>query len=151
MPAVPQVAQPTPIDKENIEPLPEDDQEGCFKAVTDEDTDKFLRDNINKNTNYKTKSDMDIFTDWLRSNMEFRDVTDIPAIELDSLLARFYLRIYDLYDLFSLNDKIYVELSLPLKHERLENNSSIYCKKHVMRYKTNFPQISENFIKYTVQ
>jgi hypothetical protein len=100
VPAVPQVAQPTPIDKENIEPLPEDDQEGCFKAVTDEDTDKFLRDNINKNTNYKTKSDMDIFTDWLRSNMEFRDVTDIPAIELDSLLARFYLGIYDLYDVF---------------------------------------------------
>jgi hypothetical protein len=43
---------------------------------------------------------------WLRSNMEFRNVTDIPAVELDSLLARFYLGIYDLYDLFSLNVKI---------------------------------------------
>ena len=68
-------------------------KEGRFKAVTDEDTDQFLRDNINNNTNYKTKSNMDIFTDWLRSNMEFRDVTDIPAVELDSLLARFYLGI----------------------------------------------------------
>ena len=123
VPAVPQVAQPTPIDKENIEPLSEDAQEGRFKAVAEEDTDQFLRDNINKNTNYKTKSDMKIFTDWLRtqivyffftrnkclwlrSNMEFRDVTDIPAVELDSLLARFYLGIYDLYDLFSLNVKI---------------------------------------------
>jgi hypothetical protein len=33
-------------------------------------------------------------------------VTNIPAVELDSLLARFYLGIYDLYDLFSLNVKI---------------------------------------------
>jgi hypothetical protein len=28
--------------------------------------------------------------------MEFRDVTDIPAVELDSLLARCYLGIYEL-------------------------------------------------------
>jgi hypothetical protein len=43
--------------------------------------------------------------------MEFRDVTDIPAVELDSLLARFYLGIYDLYDLFSLNTNIiYISL-----------------------------------------
>jgi uncharacterized protein YueI len=41
------------IDKENIEPLPEDVQEGRFKVVTDEDTDQILRDNMNKNTNYK--------------------------------------------------------------------------------------------------
>jgi hypothetical protein len=67
VPAVPQVAQLTPIDKENIEPLSEDAQEGRFKAVAEEDTDQFLRDNINKNTNYKTKSDMKIFTDWLRT------------------------------------------------------------------------------------
>ena len=38
--------------------------------------------------------------------MEFRDVTDIPAVELDSLLARIYLGIYDLYDLISLSAKI---------------------------------------------
>ena len=104
--AVPQVAQPTAIDKKNSEPLPDDAQEGRFKAVTDEDTDQFLRDNINNNTNYKTKSNMEMFTDWLRSNMEFRDVTDIPAVELDSLLARIYLGIYDLYDLISLSAKI---------------------------------------------
>ena len=111
MPAVPQVAQPTPIEKENIEPLPDDAQEGRFKVVTDEDTDQFMRENINKSTNNKTKSDMKIFTDWLRSNMELRDVTDFPVVELDSLLARFYLGIYDLYDLFSFNAKImYVSL-----------------------------------------
>jgi hypothetical protein len=111
VPAVPQVAQPTPIEKENIEPLPDDAQEGRFKVVTDEDTDQFMRENINKSTNNKTKSDMKIFTDWLRSNMELRDVTDFPVVELDSLLARFYLGIYDLYDLFSLNAKImYVSL-----------------------------------------
>jgi hypothetical protein len=58
--AVPQVAQPTAIDKKNSEPLPDDAQEGRFKAVTDEDTDQFLRDNINNNTNYKTKSNMSL-------------------------------------------------------------------------------------------
>jgi hypothetical protein len=63
VPAVPQVAQPTPIEKENIEPLPDDAQEGRFKVVTDEDTDQFMRENINKSTNNKTKSDMKIFTE----------------------------------------------------------------------------------------
>jgi hypothetical protein len=43
--------------------------------------------------------------------MELRDVKDIPAVELDSLLARFYLGIYDLYDLISLSAKImYISL-----------------------------------------
>ena len=63
-----------------------------FKTVTLEETDKFLEDNVNKNTSYKTKSDMKIFSDWLRVNNELREVKDIPALELDSLLARFYLR-----------------------------------------------------------
>ena len=78
VPAVPQVAQPTPIDKENIEPLSEDAQEGRFKAVAEEDTDQFLRDNINKNTNYKTKSDMKIFTDWLRTQALVSGKKNIP-------------------------------------------------------------------------
>jgi hypothetical protein len=78
VPAVPQVAQPTPIDKENIEPLSEDAQEGRFKAVAEEDTDQFLRDNINKNTNYKTKSDMKIFTDWLRTQALVSVKKNIP-------------------------------------------------------------------------
>jgi hypothetical protein len=78
VPAVPQVAQPTPIDKENNEPLSEDAQEGRFKAVAEEDTDQFLRDNINKNTNYKTKSDMTIFTDWLSTQALVSGKKNIP-------------------------------------------------------------------------
>ena len=78
VPAVPQVAQPTPIDKENIEPLSEDAQEGRFKAVAEEYTDQFLKDNINKNTNYKTKSDMTIFTDWLRTQALVSGKKNIP-------------------------------------------------------------------------
>lgn len=62
-----------------------------FIPVTTEDTDNFIASNRNKNTNYKTKSDMKIFNDWLLATEEYRDVTDIPAVELDSLLARFYL------------------------------------------------------------
>jgi hypothetical protein len=61
---------------ENIEPLSEDAQEGRFKAVAEEDTDQFLRDN--KNTNYKTKSDMKIFTDWLRTQALVSGRKNIP-------------------------------------------------------------------------
>ena len=78
VPAVPQVAQPTPIEKENIEPLPDDAQEDRFKVVTDEDTDQFMRENINKSTNNKTKSDMKIFTDWLRTQALVSGKKNIP-------------------------------------------------------------------------
>jgi len=49
-----------------------------------------------------------------------------------------------------LNENMCWIITPPLKNERLEINS-IYCKKHVMRFKTTFPQISENFIKYTMK
>jgi len=62
-----------------------------FPNVSLDDTDKFLLENINKNTMYKTKADVKIFKDWLMEAGEVRDFTSIPAPELDSYLARFYL------------------------------------------------------------
>ncbi|CAG2238265.1 unnamed protein product [Mytilus edulis] len=62
-----------------------------YKSVTLEDTDKFLQNNKNKNTTYKTNSDLKMFYDWCRSNGNLRLVEDVPAEELDVLLSRFYI------------------------------------------------------------
>lgn len=62
-----------------------------YVDISLQDTDKFLQDNANKNTIYKTKSDMKLFYDWAQENDEMRKVEEIPHPELDMLLARFYL------------------------------------------------------------
>ncbi|VDI49717.1 Hypothetical predicted protein [Mytilus galloprovincialis] len=62
-----------------------------YKSVTLEDTDTFLQNNKNKNTTYKTNSDLKMFYDWCRSNGNLRLVEDVPAEELDVLLSRFYI------------------------------------------------------------
>ena len=62
-----------------------------FVVMSNEDTDTFLKENVNKNTVYKTRSDLKIFKEWALANNEHREIQDIPAIELDALLARFYL------------------------------------------------------------
>ena len=64
-----------------------------FSYVSLEDTDKFLMDNINKNTAYKTKADVKIFTEWLHEMGEERPFQEVPASEMDSLLARFILSV----------------------------------------------------------
>jgi hypothetical protein len=62
-----------------------------FRMVTDDDTDKFLEESVNRNTKSKTKSDMKIITDFLSSVGEKRNPDEIPAKELDSIMARFFL------------------------------------------------------------
>ena len=62
-----------------------------YKEVSLEDTDRFLVENTNKNTKNKTQSDTRLFTDWILENQENRKLEEIPASELDMLLARFYL------------------------------------------------------------
>jgi hypothetical protein len=62
-----------------------------YVDISLQDTDKFLQDNANKNTIYKTKFDMKLFYDWAQENDEMRKVEEIPHPELDMLLARFYL------------------------------------------------------------
>ena len=53
-----------------------------------EDCDQFLRNNVNKNTKYKTKRDLEIFQDWAKENGEMRNLEEISARELDSFLAK---------------------------------------------------------------
>ena len=62
-----------------------------FRVVSEDDCDLFIKENENKNTMYKTRSDVKLFNDWKSSISEERDIVDIQASELDSLLARFFL------------------------------------------------------------
>ena len=62
-----------------------------FRIYSDAETDAFLKENKNKNTGQKTKSDMKIVSDFFRSVGELRDLAIILSSELDSLLARFFL------------------------------------------------------------
>lgn len=80
----------------NLESLSEchsPDNSTRFQVVSEDDCASFIKDNENKNTFYKTKSDMKIFDDWKLSIGENRDLEHIPAHELDLLLARFFLGI----------------------------------------------------------
>jgi hypothetical protein len=63
------------VEKENQSPDQTDNQEVVqrFRIYSDAETDAFLKENENKNTGQKTKSDMKIVTDFFRSVGEFRD------------------------------------------------------------------------------
>jgi hypothetical protein len=56
-----------------------------YVDISLQDTDKFLQDNANKNTIYKTKFDMKLFYDWAQENVEMRKVEEIPHPELIEL------------------------------------------------------------------
>jgi len=62
-----------------------------FQNVSTEDCEQFIKDNQNKNTIMKTKSDLKIFNDWKITVGEERDLENIPLSDLDNLLARFFL------------------------------------------------------------
>ena len=69
-------------EKENQSPDQTDNQEVVhrFRIYSDAETDAFLKENKNKNTGQKTKSDMKIVTDFFRSVGEFRDPATIPSV-----------------------------------------------------------------------
>lgn len=62
-----------------------------FLQVTDNETDKFIETNKAKTTVYKTRSDLRIFQQWMETEQDDRCIEDIPSVELDRLLARFFL------------------------------------------------------------
>jgi hypothetical protein len=58
----------------------------------------------------KTKSDLKMFYEWFLSNGEMRMIEDIPFPELDELLARLYLGMFEQNFLsVSENDRIEME------------------------------------------
>jgi hypothetical protein len=82
---------PDNVDTSNDEGVRQDRQ----KVVTLEDTEHFIKDNGNKNTCTKIKSDLKMFYEWALSNGEMRMIEDIPFPELDELLAIFYLGMFE--------------------------------------------------------
>ena len=62
--------------------------------TSDEDEitiEKFLQAQKSKNTEYKTKSDLNAWKKFSVSMNEAREMNDIPASELDVLLSKFFI------------------------------------------------------------
>lgn len=69
-------------------------QKRKFSAVSEEDTTLIIENQKNINTLKKTKSDISIFTAWLKEEKnEQREPESIPSNELDKLLAMFILAV----------------------------------------------------------
>lgn len=58
-----------------------------FQNFSLDDTDSFLLNSVNKNTEYKTRSDLKTFYDWALENNEMRKLEDVTFQEMDNLLA----------------------------------------------------------------
>ena len=61
-----------------------------FVPVSSVDCDHFLSANVNKNTKYKTNSDVNLFYLSARQKSEMRKIQTIPPVELDSLLSDYH-------------------------------------------------------------
>jgi hypothetical protein len=64
-----------------------------FVDVSDADLARISEENENENTKRKTKSDLAIFSDYLASINERRDMTLLPYGELQNILMKFILAI----------------------------------------------------------
>ena len=64
-----------------------------FVEVFDADLTRFSEDNENENTKNKTKSDLAIFSEYLASKNERRDIALLPCDELQSILMKFILAV----------------------------------------------------------
>ena len=84
---------PDNVDTSNDEGVRQD----RHKVVTLEDTEHFIKNNSKKkkNTCTKTKSDLKMFYEWALSNGKMRMIEDIPFPEIDGLLAKFYLGMFE--------------------------------------------------------
>lgn len=63
------------------------------KRLNDEDLDRFIEQQKNKNTKRKTESDIRKWYQWCEEHGENREVKNIPQAELDRLLAHFFVTI----------------------------------------------------------
>ncbi|KAJ8307669.1 hypothetical protein KUTeg_014779 [Tegillarca granosa] len=66
------------------------DYSGRFVHFTEGDAEEFMAKNVNKNTKYKTSSDIKLFKEFLNELREVREPETIPPKELDNYIARFY-------------------------------------------------------------
>ncbi len=68
-------------------------QVGNRKFKPDADVDEFLKENANKQTKRKTDSDLKIFSEYLLSKGERRNMIYIPPDQLDKLICGFLLSV----------------------------------------------------------
>jgi len=63
---------------------------GRFVSLTDEDVERFVEAEANKNTQRKMHSDLVLMKSFLPNENETRQLQDIPPPELEAYLSRFY-------------------------------------------------------------
>jgi len=64
-----------------------------FVSLTDEDVERFVEAEANKNTQRKMHSDVALMKSFLPNENETRQLQDIPPPELDAYLSRFLLSV----------------------------------------------------------
>ena len=64
-----------------------------FVSLTDEDVERFVEAEANKNTQRKMHSDVVLMKSFLPNENETRQLQDIPPPELDAYLSRFLLSV----------------------------------------------------------
>lgn len=67
------------------------DYSGRFVHFTEGDAEEFIAKNVNKNTKYRTSSEIKLFKEFLNELREVREPETIPMKELDNYIARFIL------------------------------------------------------------
>ena len=68
-------------------------QSSKVAVVTTDEVDQFIKGQKAKHTSYKDTSDMKKFKDFCENIGESRDIDDIPAPELNSLLCAFFMKV----------------------------------------------------------
>ena len=64
-----------------------------FVSLTDEDVERFVEAEANKNTQKKMHNDVALMKSFLPNENETRQLQDIPPPELDAYLSRFLLSV----------------------------------------------------------
>ena len=71
------------------------------KQLNESEISSFIEENRNSNTTKKTKTDLNVWTQWCNSINERRPMEDIPPEELNSLLAQFFINSENLTEMSS--------------------------------------------------
>ena len=79
--------------KENEQTVPNLSPAEEATSKDEVEIEKFLQEQKSKNTQYKTKSDLNAWKKFCESRKEFRAIENIPANELDLLLSKFFISV----------------------------------------------------------
>lgn len=71
----------------------DNNKENRFQKISFDDIDNFLQQNENKNTQRKTKGDINLFLSFLTTKSETRSLEFIPPMERNEYLCQFLLSV----------------------------------------------------------